>query len=88
MADCKRLQFNHNRFPVCKIEINDENDQIKVYKEITMKAIVYTEYGQPNVLQFKEVEKPTPKDDEVLVKVQAASVNPLDWHGPRGEPFL
>ena len=53
-----------------------------------MKAIVYTEYGSPDVLQFKEVEKPTPKDNEVLVKVHAASANPADWHTMRAEPFL
>jgi len=53
-----------------------------------MKAVVYTEYGSPDVLQLKEVEKPTPKDDEVLVKVQAASLNALDWHVLRGKPFL
>jgi NADPH:quinone reductase-like Zn-dependent oxidoreductase len=53
-----------------------------------MKAIVYTKYGSPDVLQFKEVEKPTPKENEVLVKVHAASVNPADWHTMRATPFL
>ncbi len=53
-----------------------------------MKAVVYTKYGPPDVLELKEVEKPVPGDNEVLVKVYAASVNPLDWHSLRGEPFL
>ncbi len=52
-----------------------------------MKAIVYTEYGPPDVLQLKEVEKPTPKDDEVLIKVHAVSVNGSDWEGLRGKPL-
>ena len=53
-----------------------------------MKAIVYTKYGSPDVLQFKDVEKPTPKDNEVLVKIHAASANPADWHTMRATPFL
>lgn len=54
----------------------------------TMKAIIYTQYGSPDVIQFKEVETPTPKDDEVLIKVHAASVNAADWHYLRGTPWL
>ncbi|MBK8822546.1 MAG: NAD(P)-dependent alcohol dehydrogenase [Anaerolineales bacterium] len=53
-----------------------------------MKAILFTKYGSPDVLQFTDVEKPIPGDDEVLVKVHAASANPADWHIMRGEPFL
>jgi NADPH:quinone reductase-like Zn-dependent oxidoreductase len=53
-----------------------------------MQAIVYTHYGSPGVLQLTEVEKPVPKDSEVLVKVQAASVNAYDWHFVTGSPFL
>ena len=52
-----------------------------------MKAIVYTKYGPPEVLQLKEVAKPIPKNDEVLIKVQAVSVNRSDWEGLRGKPL-
>ena len=51
-----------------------------------MKAIVYREYGGPEVLRYEEVEKPVPKDDEVLIKVHVASVNPLDWRLMSGKP--
>jgi len=53
-----------------------------------MKAIVCTKYGPPEVLQLAQVEKPVPKDNEVLVKVHAASVNKADWIMMRGKPFL
>ena len=53
-----------------------------------MKAVLYTKYGPPDVLQVKEVAKPEPKDDEVMVRVHAAAANPLDWHIMRGAPFF
>ena len=53
-----------------------------------MKAIVCTKYGPPDVLQLQEVAKPTPKEDEVLVKVHAASVNAYDWHLLTADIFL
>jgi NADPH:quinone reductase-like Zn-dependent oxidoreductase len=53
-----------------------------------MKAIVYCDYGSPDVLKLEDVEKPSPGDDELLIKVHAASVNPLDWHRVRGTPYL
>ena len=54
----------------------------------TMKAIVYHEHGSADVLKLEYVEKPVPKDNEVLIKVRAASLNPLDWRLMRGEPKI
>ena len=51
-----------------------------------MKAIVYEKYGSPDVLELREVAKPTPKDDEVLVKLHAVSLNASDWEILRGKP--
>ena len=53
-----------------------------------MKATVNMKYGPPDILELTEVERPTPKDDEVLLKVHAASVNPADWHLLRGKLYI
>lgn len=53
-----------------------------------MKAIVCTKYGSPDVLQLQEVSKPTPRDDEVLIRVHAASINARDWRTMRANPFF
>jgi NADPH:quinone reductase-like Zn-dependent oxidoreductase len=53
-----------------------------------MKAIVFTKYGSPDVLQLQEVEKPAPNDEDVLVKVRAASINALDYHSLSADIFL
>ncbi len=55
---------------------------------IQMQAIVYHEYGTADVLRLERIDQPIPKDSQVLVKVQAASANPLDWHYMRGTPYL
>ena len=54
----------------------------------TMKAITQRCYGSPEVLRLEQMPRPTPADDELLVKVRAAAVNPLDWHYMRGTPYL
>ena len=51
-----------------------------------MKGVVHQCYGSTETLNYEDIEKPVPADDEVLVKVRAASVNPLDWHYMRGTP--
>ncbi len=52
-----------------------------------MKAVVFTEYGLPDVLELKEVEKPAPRDNEALIKIHAASINSWDWELLRGTPY-
>jgi NADPH:quinone reductase-like Zn-dependent oxidoreductase len=52
-----------------------------------VRAVVYSDYGGPDVLRHVEIEKPTAADSEILVKVHAASVNPVDWHFMRGTPY-
>ena len=53
-----------------------------------MKAIVYHRYGSPDVLKCEQIEKSTAGDDEVLIRVRAAAMNPLDWHFMRGMPYF
>src|SRR5213595_4340714 len=60
-------------------------DRLTAAQGNSMKAIVYCDYGLPN-LKLADIAKPTPTDDQVLVRVRAASVNPLDWHFIEGTP--
>jgi NADPH:quinone reductase-like Zn-dependent oxidoreductase len=53
-----------------------------------MKAAAYTQYGPPDAVQIMDVEKPVPKDNEVLIEVRAASVNPADWRLMGGAPYV
>jgi NADPH:quinone reductase-like Zn-dependent oxidoreductase len=55
---------------------------------VRMKAIVYRQYGSPDVLKLEEVEKPTMAANQLLIKVHDASLNPLDWHFMRGKPYV
>jgi NADPH:quinone reductase-like Zn-dependent oxidoreductase len=55
---------------------------------VRMKAIIHRQYGSPEVLKLEQIAKPTPAHNEVLIKVRAASVNPLEWHFMRGIPYL
>jgi NADPH:quinone reductase-like Zn-dependent oxidoreductase len=53
-----------------------------------MKAIVYRTYGSPDVLRLEDIGKPVPEDNQALIRVRAASLNPLDWHYMRGTPYI
>jgi len=53
-----------------------------------LKAVVQDKYGSPDVLELRDIDKPVAKDDEVLIRVQAASVNAADWHFMRGMPYI
>ncbi len=54
----------------------------------TMKAITYCDYGSPDVLRVEEIQKPIPADDQALIRVRAASINPYDWHFLEGTPYI
>jgi NADPH:quinone reductase-like Zn-dependent oxidoreductase len=53
-----------------------------------MKAIVYRDFGSPDVLRCEEIEKPAPRENEVLIRVRAAGLNPLDWKLMKGRPWI
>ncbi len=53
-----------------------------------IKAIIYCDYGTADVLRYEDIQKPMPADDELLIKVHAAGVNPFDWHAMRGMPYV
>jgi NADPH:quinone reductase-like Zn-dependent oxidoreductase len=53
-----------------------------------MKAVIYTEYGPPDVIRIEEIEKPSPQDKQVLIKVHAASINAVDYRTMRADPFF
>lgn len=59
-----------------------------MYGAQPMKAIVYDQYGPPDVLKYQDIENPIPADDQVLIQIRASSVNPYDWHSIRGTPSL
>ena len=53
-----------------------------------MKAIYYEQYGSPDVLQYKEIAKPAPKENELLIEIKASSINSRDWRLLRANPFF
>lgn len=53
-----------------------------------MKAMIYDNYGSPDVLELGEVDKPASNDDEVLVRVSASTITPFDWHLLTGTPYI
>jgi NADPH:quinone reductase-like Zn-dependent oxidoreductase len=63
-------------------------DRLTAVQGDTMKAIVYCDYGTADVLKLMDIPKPVPNDNQVLIKVRAASVNPYDWHFVRGTPYV
>ena len=77
-----------NRVKLAQATVPDEHIRVRQGREMQMKAIIYTKYGSPDVLQITEVEKPAPTDDEVLIKIHAASVNAYDWHFLTADIFL
>lgn len=59
-----------------------------IEKDAQMKALMYYKYGSSDVLTFKEIPIPIPKENEVLVKIRATAINSSDWELLRGKPFF
>src|SRR5688572_19928813 len=70
------------------LQDNDCEQRLATQPKSPMKALVHCDFGTPDVLQVAEIEKPVPADDEVLVKVRAAALNPYDWHFMKGIPYV
>ena len=73
-------------FAVAFFTSTNDCDRYSTVPANPIKAIVYCEYG-PSNLKLQDIEKPSPSDDQILVKVRSASVNPLDWHYIEGTPY-
>ncbi len=65
-----------------------EHEQRSQTAATMMRAIVYHDFGSPDVLRVEEIPKPVPNDNQVLVRVRAAAINPLDWHYMEGSPYI
>jgi NADPH:quinone reductase-like Zn-dependent oxidoreductase len=75
-------------FAIAYATSSNDCEQLGNTKGDTMKAIVYCDYGPTEVLKLMDIAKPVPTDNQVLVRVRAASVNPYDWHFIRGTPYI
>jgi NADPH:quinone reductase-like Zn-dependent oxidoreductase len=67
---------------------NDCDERLAGQPAHPMRAVIYCDYGTAEVLRLENLEKPVPDDDQILVRVHATAVNPLDWHYLRGTPYV
>src|SRR5688500_16790842 len=67
---------------------NDCDDRRAARPATPMRAVVFCEFGPPEVLSVESIEKPVPDDDQVLIRIRAAAINPVDWHFMRGTPYI
>jgi NADPH:quinone reductase-like Zn-dependent oxidoreductase len=75
-------------FQIAYWSSSNDCEQLGKAQGDTMKAIVYCDYGNAEVLKLMDIAKPVPNDNQVLVRIRAASVNPYDWHFIRGTPYI